>query len=339
MPESQETDELAALDLLLRGFQVSRMLRLVADLGVADRITPDGRVTVDNLARDCGVRPQPLMRVLQALAAFGVFAVAADGSVAHTTRSRLLRTDRQNSLHHAARFWTAPGSWRAWERLDVALTGGVPHEAAWGVGRFEYLRAHPDEARIFDAMMANFPDSRHAAMAAAYDFSGARLVADIGGGNGAMLRQILARFPGPRGLVFDLEDVVRAIPPDGLMEGRIAARAGSFFDEVPAGADVYLLIRVLHDWRDEDCLRILRACRAAMGAETLLLIGELLLDPDPARGRPTGYLHDMHMMAMFGSARERTEAEFRGLLAEAGFTLRRVIPTGSLVSILEAVAA
>jgi hypothetical protein len=215
----------------------------------------------------------------------------------------------------------------------------VPHEAAWGVGRFEYLRAHPDEARIFDAMMANFPDSRHAAMAAAYDFSGARLIADIGGGNGAMLRQILARFPGPRGLVFDLEDVVRAIPPDGLMAGRIAARAGSFFDEVPAGADVYLLIRVLHDWRDEDCLRILRACRAAMGAETLLLIGELLLDPDPARGRPTGYLLDMQMMAIFGSARERTEAEFRGLLAEAGFTLRRVIETGSLVSILEAVAA
>jgi hypothetical protein len=340
MPESQEPDdELTALDLLLRGFQVSRMLRLVADLGVADRITPDGVVTVGDLARDCGVQPQPLIRVLRALAAFGVFAVAADDSVAHTARSRLLRTDRPNSLHHAARFWTAPGSWRAWERLDVALTGVVPHEAAWGVGRFEYLRAHPDEARVFDSMMANFPDNRHAAVAAAYDFSGARLIADIGGGNGAMLRHILARFPGPCGLVFDLEDVVRAIPPDGLMEERITVAAGSFFDGVPAGADVYLLIRVLHDWRDEDCLRILRACRAAMAPETLLLIGELILDPDPARGRPTGYLLDMQMMAIFGSARERTEAEFRGLLAEAGLALRRVIPTGSPVSILEAMAA
>jgi hypothetical protein len=86
--------------------------------------------------------------------------------------------------------------------------------------------------------------------------------------------------------------------------------------------------RVLHDWRDEDCLRILRACRAAMGPEALLLIGELILDPGPARGRPTGYLHDMQMMTTFGSARERTEAEFRGLLAEAGFALRRAIPTG-----------
>jgi O-methyltransferase domain len=337
MPESQDPDdELAALDRLLRGFQVSRMLRLVADLGIADRIMPDDRMTVGELARDCGVQPQPLMRVLQALAAFGVFAVAADGSIAHTARSRLLRTDRPNSLHHSARFWTAPGSWRAWERLDVALTGGVPHEAVWGMGRFEYLRAHPDEARVFDAMMANFPDNRHAAMAAAYDFSGARLIADIGGGNGAMLRHILARFPGPCGLVFDLEDVVRAIPPDNLMEGRIAVRAGSFFDGVPTGADFYLLIRVLHDWGDEDCLRILRACRAAMGPGALLLIGELILDPDPARGRPTDYLLDMQMMAIFGIARERTEAEFRGLLAEAGFALRRAIPTGSPISILEA---
>ena len=84
--------------------------------------------------------------------------------------------------------------------------------------------------------------------------------------------------------MFDLEDVVRSIPPDGSMEGRIAVAAGSFFDGVPAGADIYLLIRVLHDWRDEDCLRILRACRAAMGPEALLLIGEQILEPDPARG-------------------------------------------------------
>jgi O-methyltransferase len=200
MPGPQEPDhEFAALDLLLRGFQVSRMLRLVADLGVTDRIPPDGRVAVGDLARDCGVQSRPLMRVLQALAAFGVFAVAADGGVAHTARSRLLRTDAPKSLHHAARFWTAPGSWRAWERLGVALTGGVPHETAWGMSRFEYLRAHPDEARIFDAMMAHFPDNRHTAVAATYDFSGARLIADIGGGNGALLRHILARFPEPRG--------------------------------------------------------------------------------------------------------------------------------------------
>ena len=196
MPEPLGADhERTALDLLLKGFQVSRMLRVVADLGVADRIAPDGRVALDDLAAACGVHSQPLLRVLQALASFGVFSVTAEGSVAHTPRSRLLRTDAPNSLHHAARFWTAPGSWRAWEELDAAMTGGVPHEAAWGQGRFAYLREHPEEARLFDAMMANFPDNRHAALAAAYDFSGARLICDVGGGNGAALRHILGRFP------------------------------------------------------------------------------------------------------------------------------------------------
>ena len=328
--------ERAALDLLLRGFQVSRMLRLVADLGVADRIAPDGGTTLDELAAACGVHPQPLMRVLRALASFGIFSVAAGGGISHTPRSHLLRTDAPNSLCHAARFWTAPGSWRAWEELDAAMTGGVPHEVAWGQGRFAYLREHPQEARLFDAMMANFPDNRHAAIAAAYDFSGARLIYDIGGGNGAALRHILARFPAPRGLVLDLEDVVRSVQPEELMGGRITMQAGSVFDGVPAGADIYMMNRVLHDWGDHDCARILEACRRAMAPEALLLLGEQILEPNPAQGGPSSYLIDTQMMAMFGSARERTVDEFRSLLTEAGFALRRVVPTASPISIVEA---
>lgn len=328
--------ERIALDLLLKGFQVSRMLRVVADLGVADRIAPDNRVALDELAAACGVQARPLRRVIQALASFDVFSVTANGAVAHTPRSRLLRTDARNSLHHAARFWTARGSWRAWEELDAAMIGDVPHEVAWGQGRFAYLREHPEEARLFDAMMANFPDNRHAALAAAYDFSGARLICDVGGGNGAALRHILGHFPQPRGLVFDLEDVVQAIRPEDLMRGRIAVEGGSAFDGIPPGADVYMLVRVLHDWNDEDCLRILRVCRAAMGSEARLLLGEQLLEPDPTSGQPAGYLIDTQMMAMFGSARERTVDEFRGLLEEAGFALARVVPTASPVSIVVA---
>jgi hypothetical protein len=212
------------LDLLLRGFQVSRMLRLIADLGVADKIPTEGHVRVQDVAAACAAQPEPMLRVLRALAAFRIFQVTADGAVAHTPRSRLLRTDTPNSMQHAARFWTGRGSWRAWEMLDAAMTGGTPHEAAWNMGRFAYLREHPDEARIFDAMMANFPDNRHAAIAAAYDFSGAGLIADIGGGNGAALRHILTRFPASRGLVFDREDVIDAVTPEGLMQGRIATR-------------------------------------------------------------------------------------------------------------------
>ena len=329
-------DDRLAVDLLIRGFQVSRTIRLVADLGIADRIAPDATSSVAGLAAATGVLAGPLLRAMRALAAFGIFRVDADGMAAHTPRSLLLRSDAPNSLHPSARFRTAAGSWRAWEALDVALHGKNPHEAAWGTRRFDYLRDHPDEARIFDTFMAHFPDDRHGAIATAYDFTGTRLIADIGGGNGESLRRILALNPAARGIVFDRADVVAAIPPEALAGSRITPHGGSFFDGVPAGADLYLLVRVLHDWPDEDAARILRSCRSAMGADARLLVVEGLIEPDPSRGRPTEYLTDMQMMAMFGTALERTEAEFSRLLAGAGFELTRAIATTSSVTILEA---
>ena len=219
------------LDLLLRGFQVSRMLRLVADLGVADRIAPDGTVTVTDLAGACNVHPTPLLRILRALAAFNVFHVSPDGRVSHSPRSRLLRTDTPDSFHHAAVFWTAPGSWNTWVRLDAALAGENPHRVAWDMSRFDYLRRHPDEARAFDMFMASFPDRRHAAVAASYDFSAARLIVDVGGGHGEMLRHILGRYPAARGVVFDRLDVVQAIPADSRMLRQGAVGRGSLFGD------------------------------------------------------------------------------------------------------------
>ena len=171
MQETMSSDrDYEQLDLLLRGFQVSRMLRLVADLEIADKIAPEGSILLVDLAAAYSVLPEPLLRVLRALAAFDIFKVSADGRVAHTSRSRLLRTDITNSLHYAARFWTGLGSWTAWGMLDVGMTGDTPHEAAWKMTRFDYLRSHPDEVRAFDAMMEHFPDKRHAAIATAYDF-------------------------------------------------------------------------------------------------------------------------------------------------------------------------
>jgi len=329
----------AALDRLIRGFQISRMIRLVADLTLADRIAPEASRRVADLAAECKVNATPLLRILRALASFGIFRVTASGEISHSPLSLLLRTDTPGSLHHGARFWTGPGSWQAWGELDVALADGIPHQAAWNMGRFDYLRQHPDEARVFDEFMAHFPDDRQQALADAYDFSGAGLIADIGGGNGEALRRILGRFPVPRGLLFDRDDVVAAVPEAARMAGRIAIEGGSFLDRVPRGADIYLLMRVLHDWSDADCRRILQNCRAAMERGARLLICEQILEPDPARGDPILYLLDTQMMAMFGTARERSEAEFRDLLTETGFAFRRLIPTTSQVFIVESTAA
>jgi hypothetical protein len=328
--------DVEALDLLIRGFQVSRMLKLIADIGVADKLPDDEERPVDALAGECDVHPAPLLRVLRALAAFDVFRVTADGQVSHSPRSRLLRSDAPTSMRTAARFWASPGSWRAWGALDAALKGGSPHREAWQTSRFDYLREHPDEARIFDAFMAAMRDDRHEVVARAYDFSGATLIVDVGGGNGETLRCVLRQHLHAKGLLLDRDDVVAAIPPEGRLGGRIETRGGDFRQGVPVGGDRYLLVRVLHDWPDEDCERILKNCRAAMPAHARLLIVEQVLDPDPRRGRPTTYLLDIQMMAMFGNARERTQEEFERLLRAAGFGTVRVIPTKSAVSIIEA---
>jgi hypothetical protein len=335
MAMDRSEDDRIVLDLLIRGFQISRTIRLIADLSLADRIAPNAPSKLADLAGACGVLPRPLSRAMRALAAHGIFHIDAEGFVTHTPRSLLLRSDTLNNFHHAARFWTARGSWHAWEFLDVALTGGSPHEIAWGMSRFSYLRQHADEARIFDAFMASFPDDRHNAVAVAYDFSSSSLIADIGGGNGETLRCILARNAKLRGLLFDRPDVVAAIPAEELADGRLAVEGGSFFDKVPAGADTYLLSRVIHDWGDEDAVRILRTCRAAISGRQRLLIIEIVLPDEPADGNPMDYLVDMQMMAMFGTAEERTEAEFRTLLRAGGFDLEQVIRTPSSVSIVE----
>src|SRR5690348_3004894 len=106
-------------------------------------------------------------------------------------------------------------------------------------------------------------DSHSAAVAAAYDFSRASVIVDVGGGSGAVLRHILSQHPTPRGVLLDRDDVVRSIQSFDLLAGRIEVVGGSFFDAIPHGGDIYLLIRVLHDWSDEDCLRLLDGCRTA----------------------------------------------------------------------------
>ncbi|MGZ5141176.1 MAG: methyltransferase [Burkholderiales bacterium] len=334
MSPEPSLDDRKELDFLLRAFQISRVCRTIADLNVADKIPIDGRLSICELARECRVQDGPLRRILRLLASVSIFSVTSGDEVTHTPRSKLLRTDRRDSMHYAARFWTAQSSWRAWEYLDVALNGSVPHEAAWKLTRFAYLQAHPQEARVFDEMMQHFSDGRHRAIATSYDFSDFKRIVDVGGGKGAALREILKRFPATTGIVFDRADVIAAMPNG---EDRLAGESGSFFERVPKGADCYLLVRVLHDWSDEDCLRILKQCQEAMPSTATLVICEQLLKDDPSLGTPSDYLIDTQMLAMFGHARERTVSEFRILLEKSGFTFKRVIATEAIVSLIEAV--
>ena len=223
------------------------------------------------------------------------------------------------------------------ELLHCLKTGKTGVEKVLGMDGWEYLDQHPQERTFFEEMCAGFLGREPAAVTAAYDFSEFHTVVDVGGGIGNLLTTILDKCPGPRGVLFDLPDVVREanllIQRRGL-SGRITVVGGDFFESVPPLGDAYILSHVIHDWWDEKCLAILGNCRKAMNSRSRLLIIEMVLpegdDPHP------GKLTDMEMLVMAGG-QERTEQEYSTLLGKAGFRLARVVPTESAVDVVEAI--
>jgi hypothetical protein len=216
-------------------------------------------------------------------------------------------------------------------------TGQTAFDLVHGVPFFTYVEQHPEAAAVFNQYMGERGDDRHTALAAAYDFSGMRLVIDVGGGHGAALSAILQANPALRGLLFDLPPVATGALANLAAAGvadRCDTVGGDFFAAVPAGGDAYLLSGVLHDWDDDRALQILRNCRRVMAGHSKLLVQELIMPegnaPSPAK------LVDVMMLTFLGG-QQRTEAEFRTLYARAGFQLTHVMPTPSGDCILEGV--
>jgi hypothetical protein len=192
----------------------------------------------------------------------------------------------------------------------------VPFESVHGERFFTHLAAHPELVGAFQASMRDRSAREAAAVVAAYDFTVFGTVVDVGGGGGVLLKAVLDAAPGVSGVLFDRPEVAAKSP--------LPAVAGDFFVEVPAGADAYLLSRVIHDWSDADAVAILRTCRRAMGASARLLLVEAEL-PERAADHPAAIRMDLHMLALLGG-RERTRAEYAALLAEADLRLTTVVP-------------
>lgn len=329
-PSAGESDR-RALALRLMGmatqFWVPQALYVAVTLGIAERLAAGPRSSED-LAREVAAHPDRLRRLLRALSSVGVFAEDPDHRFRQTPLSDLLRPDAPMSVAAAVAYFGRPPVWSSWGNLLEAVRTGQPaFELVHGVAAFDYQVTHPDHAHAFNRFMAAAAGERHVAVAAAYDFSAANVVADIGGGHGRILGEILRRNPNARGMLFDLPHVLAGSGPvlgaAGVLE-RVTLVEGSFFEFIPSGADTYFLSQILHDWDDARSLTILRNCRTAMSPHARLLISELVV---PDRGLPPAIAFmDMQMMVIL-TGKERTEAEFSALLASAGLELVRVLPT------------
>jgi len=251
---------------------------------------------------------------------------------ANTDLGEGLRSEVPGTLRPLARTLNSPELWSAWGNLGHSVrTGENAFHATHGVDIWTHRRAHPDENEIFNDNMTALTSSVAVAVAESYDFSDLAEVVDVGGGQGTLLEAVLSRHPGVSGTVFDLDHVVATAPLTPELAPRWSAVSGSFFDEVPP-ADAYLLKSILHDWPDDRCVDILRACARGLRPGGAVLVVETVL------GRPGYEVHaafsDLNMLVMPGG-RERTEQEYAALFAAAGLALTRVVDTPTRVSIIE----
>jgi SAM-dependent methyltransferase len=329
----------AAQQDLLRlfvGMWTTQAVATAARLGVAEHLAATGPQTPTDVARDLGVHRSSLRRLMRTLASVGVFAPVGEGRYGLTPVGELLCASHPGSLKHWFIAETDPVHWQSWERMiDAVRTGQPQPPMACGTTVFGYYAAHADDAQRFGLAMADISRLTAHAVVDSYDFSGVRQLVDVGGGNGSLALAILERHPRPHAIVLDLphsaDHATAAIAAAGA-GARCRFEAGDFFAKVPEGADLHLLKFILHDWSDEDCLRILRRCREAIAPDGRLVVVELLL---PEENRPDFVqFMDLNMLVMTGGL-ERTAAEYGVLLDRAGFRLARVIPTSSPFQLIE----
>mgnify|MGYP002622383574 CR=1 FL=1 len=326
------------LDRMIAGSCISQAIYAAARFDVAGLLSA-GPKSVAELAEATSTHPDALYRLLRALASAGVFAEISPRRFALTPLAELLRDDVPGSKRDLS-LMMGDEQFRAFAEIDQGVrTGKTVFEKIYGMPVFDYLAEHPEKARIFDRAMVGIHGRDPEAILAAYDFSGVGVVADVGGGNGSQITALLQKYPAARGILFDLPHVIERARPSieaaGLAD-RCELVGGSFFERVPAGADVYLLRHIIHDWDEAKVLAILRTCRAAMKPDSKLLIVESVI---PEGNAPcVGKLLDL-VLLLVGGGRERTAGEYRDLLARAGFELRQVVPTETEVSVIEATIA
>ncbi|HEV2201278.1 MAG TPA: methyltransferase [Bryobacteraceae bacterium] len=335
-PQTEPPPYHAAMLQILAGQWVAQTISCLARMGIADLVEA-GPKSAEELAAVIGAKAGPLYRLMRATAAAGVLSEGADGKFSQTQLSAVLRTDAKPSLRYWAIFVTEEWQMRGWSQLEHCVrTGGQAPELIYGKHTFEYLQANPALAETFSHSMTALSTIESPAVAEAYDFAGIQSIVDVAGGHGLLLATVLAANPRMRGTLYDQAHVIEGAksgPLAPLMD-RCTLASGDMFVSVPAGADAYMMKYIIHDWPDEACLKILRACRAGVNPGGKLLVVDAVIKPgnemDPAK-----YM-DIEML-LFPGGHERTEPQFRELLAAAGWRLTRVIPTASILSIVEAV--
>lgn len=321
---------------LITGKWVMQAIYVAAELGIADLLKDGARSSAD-IARVCKTNADATYRLMRALSNIDVLEERDGRMFALTPLGETLRSDVPGSMRGYARFVGYAPTWTAWgEMLHSVRTGEPAVDHLFGENLFDYYAKHLEESAIFDEAMTSISTVEAHAVADGYDFTGIGTLADVGGGRGYLLATVLKANPAMKGILFDLPRVVEGAPAllrEHEVANRVRIKSGSFLETAPKDADAVIMKHIIHDWNDEDCIRILRNCQRVLPKRGRVLVVEAVVPPREQRG--WAKLLDLEMLVLTPRGRERTGDEFAKLLRDGGFRLTRVVPTASHVSLVE----
>ena len=338
MPQPQTPPAHVGILQIMTGAYVAGAVSCLAQLGIPDLLEAAPK-SAEELAKEIGADPRALYRLMRATASVGVLSEGPDGKFSQTPMSAVLRSNATPSL----RAWTIMGGreWhgRGWSNLGYCVrTGKQAVEQIYGAHVFDFLKQHPAEGQIFNDAMTELSMIDSPAVAEAYNFEGIRSIADVGGGHGLLLATILKGNPHLRGILYEMPHVIEGAkngPLKPLLD-RCTLASGDMFSSVPEGVDAYIMKHIIHDWPDDGCLQILKACRKGVNSGGRLLVVDSVIQP--GNDFSPGKFLDLQML-IFPSGCERTEKQFRDLFAASGWQLSRIIPTVASDSIVEGIPA
>ncbi|MCX6248996.1 MAG: methyltransferase [Bacteroidetes bacterium] len=318
-------------------FWILPAIRVAAELDIAGILEKEP-MTIEQLAVRTDSNPGSLSRMMRALSSEGIFKKNKTGQYKNTSLSRVL-SDGKGSLRFAMMQHLGSLNWNLFSEFPHTIkTGKSAFSMVYGQKIYDYLSGHPHESELFDRSMTNLSEISIEPVLSAMDFSNYPVIADIGGGEGLLLSSILYQHKSSSGILFDL--------PEGLtrsgiilnkygVANRVKVMEGTFFDTAPAGADAYILKNILHNWSDEECLKILKNIVEVLPARGKILILEMVIDEK--NHSSFGKLIDLQMMLFMEHGKERTRKEFESLFDQAGLRLNKIIQTVAPIRVIEAV--
>jgi orsellinic acid C2-O-methyltransferase len=308
---------------LLRGHVLTQLVASAVRFGIPDHLAA-GDLDAAALGERTGIGLPELRRFLRALEALGIVEQVGE-RYRGTSLATLLRSD---GLWHGTALMSGGEYYDAWANLDHALRTGGP---AFRRDFWEVLGDRPDVARSFARTMRANTEPVAGELLEIGVVPAAGCIADLGAGDGTLLAALLRREPGLRGIALEqpaLADSVRRTIAEFELADRCEIVVGDLRTHVPRGAALYMLKSVIHNWNDDDAVRILRNCKSALGANARLLIIERALE---------SAILDLTMLVLFG-ARDRTPSEYAALATDAGLAVTRTLTTRSGLMVLEAMS-